>query len=97
MSVTRMNNFDAALGKQDELRDVLRGVVALVQTLDGCESCHLLRDAKEAHRFLIVEVWASIAHHQAAAQAIPRDKIAQVMPLLAAPPRGSYYETDRAY
>ena len=94
MGITRINHFETAEGKDAELLDFLRGVVAVVQGLDGCQSCHLLRDTQEPRRLAIVEVWDSIAHHQAAAKAIPPEQIAKVMPLLAAPLKGTYYEED---
>jgi hypothetical protein len=38
-------------------------------------------------------VWDDIASHQAAAAAIPPEKLAEVRPLLAEPPKGRYYES----
>ena len=96
MSITRINHFEAAEGKSVELRDFLRGVVAVVERQAGCQSCQLLRELQEPRRIAMVEVWESVAHHQAAAKAIPPEQIAQVMPLLAVPPRGNYFEADAA-
>ena len=94
MSITRINHFEAAEGKGADLLAFLRDVVAIVRTQHGCQACHLLRDAQEPRRIAIVEQWESIAHHQVAAKAISREQLAQVMPLLAAPPTGNDYEED---
>jgi quinol monooxygenase YgiN len=92
MSITRINHFSAAQNKGAELQAFLRGVVLVVQQQPGCEGCRLLVDAQNADRFVVVEDWASVAHHQAAARAIPPEEIAKVMPLLSAPPSGGYFD-----
>jgi len=92
MSITRINHFESAEGKADELRQFLQGVITVVQSVDGCLGCKLLQDPDQPRRLAIVEVWDSVAAHQAAAQAIPPEEIAKVMPLLAGSPMGNYYK-----
>ena len=92
MSITRINHFEAAEGKDHELRQFLKGVIKVVQAVDGCLSCKLLQDPDQPRRLAIVEVWDSVAAHQAAAKAIPPEEIAQVLPLLAGQPTGNYYK-----
>jgi quinol monooxygenase YgiN len=92
LSITRINHFEAAEGKAEELRQFLKGVITVVQSVDGCLGCRLLQDPEQPRRLAIVEVWDSVAAHQAAAQAIPHGEIAKVLPLLASQPMGNYYK-----
>ena len=92
MTITRINEFRAADGKTDALGVFLRSVIELVARSPGCRDCVLLVDPEDASRLAIIETWDSIASHRAAAANIPAEKIAEVRPLLAEPPRGRYYE-----
>jgi quinol monooxygenase YgiN len=92
MSVVRINEFHAASNKTTALRDFLRAVIAEIETAPGCQGCELLADQQDNTCLVIVETWDSVAAHQAAADRIPPEKIAEVRPLLAAPPKGHYYD-----
>jgi quinol monooxygenase YgiN len=91
MRTTRINTFIAKDGMVNELHEFLVSIISVITQLPGCESCHLLRRQDNAHELVIIESWTSVAAHQAAAQAIPPEKIAMVMPLLSQPPSGAYY------
>jgi quinol monooxygenase YgiN len=92
MSVTRLNDFRAAPGKESALRAFLGDVVIAVQGAPGCESVKLLLDQEDEAHFVIVETWADVAAHKAAAGRIPPEKLAEFMPLIASPPTGKYYD-----
>ena len=91
MSITRINRFQAKQGMVEELHAFLQSIISMVLQAPGCESCKLLRNQEDAHELVIIEEWASVAAHQAAAKNIPPEKIAAVMPMLANPPSGAYY------
>ena len=91
MAITRINEFHAAPNAEQALGDFLRKVIALVAEAPGCVSCELLRDPTDPSRYLILETWAEIAAHQAAASRIPPDMYAAFQKLIAEPPRGRYY------
>jgi quinol monooxygenase YgiN len=91
MSVTRINEFHAADGKEAALHAFLTNVIAQVRGAPGCESVALYTDPTDAARFLILETWDSIEAHKAAASRIPPEQMAAFMPLIAEPPRGRYY------
>lgn len=90
-SVTRINEFLAAEGKAEALGAFMQGVVNIVLKAPGCLDCRLLRHHEDGSRFAVIETWESIEAHQAAAKLIPAEMMAQVMPLLAAKPKGDYF------
>ena len=96
MSITRINKFVAKDGMGDQLHAFLTSLVPVIEQSPGCESCKVLRSQEHADEFLVVEAWVSVAAHQASAMNIPPEKIAAVMPLLASPPSGSYYDAGNA-
>lgn len=92
MYITRINEFQAANGKTPALKEFLLAVIAAVEKAPGALHCELLADSEDKSRLVVVETWESIAAHQAAAAIIPKEKIAEVTALLAAPPQGRYYQ-----
>lgn len=92
MSVTRINHFRAREGQGEVVRDQLRAIVPVIQALEACVSCQLLQDHQDGARFVVLEVWKSIEAHHAAAANIPKERVLQMMALLAEPPSGLYYE-----
>jgi quinol monooxygenase YgiN len=92
MSIVRINEFKAAAGKADGLREFLGSVIAQIKGAAGCQRVELLADHEDATRFAIVEAWDSIEAHQAAATRVPPEKMAEVQALLGDTPRGRYYD-----
>jgi quinol monooxygenase YgiN len=91
MRTTRINTFIAKDGMANELHEFLTSIISVITQLPGCESCNVLHRQDDAHELVIIETWTSVAAHQAAAQTIPPEKIAMLMPLLSKPPSGAYY------
>lgn len=91
MSVTRINEFRAIDGRQDELRLALTNLLPSIRASEGCLSVHLLQSESDPTRVVVVEVWRDHSTHQAAARAIPQTSLHKVMPLLATLPLGGYY------
>ncbi len=92
MSITRINDFRAAPSRERALQDFLRSVIAMIKDAPGCRDVELLVDREDPAHLVIVEVWSDVGAHQAAAARIPPDKLAEVRPLLAEPPKGRYYD-----
>jgi heme oxygenase (mycobilin-producing) len=92
MAITRINEFVAAPGQALALREFLTSVVTVIEEAPGCLGCEMLVGHEDDARLAIVETWESVAAHQAAATRIPPDKLAEIRPLLAEPPKGRYYE-----
>ena len=92
MAIVRINEFQAAAGKAEGLREFLASVVTQIEGAAGCQRVELLAAHEDAARFAIIETWDSIAAHQAAAMRIPPEQMAEVKALLGDAPRGRYYE-----
>jgi quinol monooxygenase YgiN len=92
MSVTRITEFRA---KDDEsvngLKDLLSQGVAIYAVSAGCRSCQLLQDQDDSKSLLILEVWDSVHHRDAAAAKIPSDVVTRAVEFSADPPSGRYF------
>lgn len=93
MTITRINQFEAQAGKEEQLHQFLQSVISIIQTCPGAISVRLLRSAEHAASFAIVEEWEDIASHQRAARAIPAEKMAEAGALFAKAPCGAYYQS----
>lgn len=94
MSITRINHFEAKSGSEADLLAFMQCVVAAVSAADGCINCRLLQGAESAAQFAVIEEWASIEHHKAAASIIPKEQLEQAMRFFAKPPFGIYYKYE---
>lgn len=91
MTITRINQFEAKPGAEERLYTLLRSVISIIETCPGCLSCRLLRSTENPACLAIIEEWDRIESHQKAAQAIPREKFAEVSALFGKPAAGMYY------
>ncbi len=93
MSITRIGQFRAVAGQQEALLDFLTGAVApAILAAAGNESVQVLQGEADPTLFVVIEVWADVAAHRSSVQHIPPEMVQQIMPLLAAPPTGDYYQ-----
>ena len=92
MAITRINDFQAAAGREQALRAFLRSVIAMIGAAPGCQEVELLVDPGSPGHLVIVERWDSVAAHQTAAKRVPPKKIAEISALLAGPPTERYYD-----
>jgi quinol monooxygenase YgiN len=56
----------------------------------GCESVTLYQSQDDPTKFTMIEIWDSVESHQASVKNIPSEKLAEIRPLLASTPSGSY-------
>jgi len=96
MQITRINRFYAAEGMSHTLLRFLKTVLSDLEHAQGLISCQLLQSAEAPRDITVIEVWASIHDHMEAAKIIPQEKLAEVIPLLDAPPTGSYYSIAKS-
>lgn len=92
MSVTRVNEFQAAQGSADDLYQFLQSLVPYISSSQGCLSCEVLRKVDELDRFVVLEKWESIDAHKVSVENFPQAEMQAAMKLIAAPPSGAYYQ-----
>lgn len=92
MSITRINEFQAAEGKSNELFDFLKSLVPFISGSNGCTSCEVLRNSDDLASFAVIEKWDSIENHKKSLENFPKEEMQAAMSLIGAPPKSSYYE-----
>jgi len=91
MSITRINEFQAAEGKVVELFTFLKELKEYIASSQGCESCEVLQNKDNESLFVVIEKWQSESFHQQSLANYPKEKMAAAMPLIGSPPKGGYY------
>jgi quinol monooxygenase YgiN len=94
MSITRINKFKAAEGKERDLFDFLHSLTTYITSSEGCISYEVLQNSDELSNFAIIEKWETIDSHKNSVANFPQDKMLAAMPLFGGAPSGSYYRTD---
>ena len=92
MSIVRLNDFEAKEGQEKELAEFLNSLVAFISESAGCISCELLRHYENPTRFVMLERWKSVEHHQNSYRSYPKEKMQKAMELFAKPPTGNYFQ-----
>ncbi|MGB0386649.1 MAG: putative quinol monooxygenase [Ardenticatenaceae bacterium] len=91
MSITRINECQAAEGKAEELFEFLNSLVPYISSSEGCLGCEVLRNSESQGSFVVIEKWASIECHKKSIDNFPREEMQAAMSLFGAPPKGAYY------
>lgn len=89
--ITRINQFQAAEDKADELHTFLTSLLPYISGSDGCISCEVLRNTEEKGTFAVIERWESKEAHQQSIAQFPQEEMQAAMPLFGGPPSGAYY------
>ncbi len=92
MTTHRIGVFQAKSDTIESLRDFLLSIMPLIKSSQGCETVMLYQSHDDPTMFNMIEVWDSIASHQASVKNIPPEMLAEVRPLLASSPSGGYYQ-----
>ncbi len=93
MSITRINQFQAKAGQGDNLRELIKSFLPMINSSEGCQSSQLLQSQDDPTKIVVIEVWDSVEAHQTSVKNIPTEVMQQAMKLLASPPKGGYYQT----
>ncbi|WP_281558119.1 antibiotic biosynthesis monooxygenase family protein [Thalassomonas sp. RHCl1] len=93
MSITRINEFLAAEGKAEELFTFLKSLMSYISSSEGCQSCEVLQSQDDENIFVVIEKWDSEHCHKQSVENYPKEKMAAAMPLIGAPPKGSFYRS----
>lgn len=91
MMVTRINEFQAAEGKAEELFSFLKSLVPYISSSEGCTLCEVLRNRENPESFMVIEKWDSVESHKRSLENFPQEEMEAAMPLFGAPPKGGYY------
>ncbi len=92
MSVTRINEFLAQEGQGETLRKLIQSFQADIEASQGCHSCKVLQSKQNADSVVVIEIWDSVEDHEASVKNIPVEALQAAMKLLAAPPKGEYFQ-----
>lgn len=91
MSITRVNEFQAAENQADALFSFLTSLMPYITSSEGCLSCELLVKEDDNSQFVVIEKWVSKEAHMQSIQNFPQEEMQAAMPLFGAPPKGAYY------
>lgn len=91
MSITRINEFQAAENRSDDLFVFLRSLLPHITSSTGNISCEVLKSNDSDNQFVVIEKWLSIEDHKASIALFPKEEMQSAMSLFAEPPKGAYY------
>src|SRR5215207_5380249 len=95
MSISRIGETQSKPETTEDLGDFLKSIMPMIKSSQGCQSVTLYQSHDDPTKFIMIEVWDSIESHQASVKNIPPKILAEIMPLLASAPTGSYYDWVR--
>lgn len=91
MNITRINEFQSAPNKEEELFEFLKSLLPYITSSEGSISCEVLRHTEKANTFIVIERWQSIEAHEKSVRQFPKEQMQAAMSLLGSPPNGGYY------
>ncbi len=93
MNITRVNQFQSAQKKEEELFKFLKSLIPYITSSEGCISCEILRSNESKDQFLVIEKWQSIEAHKKSIELFPKEEMQAAINLFGAAPNGSYYHS----
>lgn len=91
MSVSRIGQMQAKPDQVEQMREFLLSIMPGIKNSSGCESVQLYQSQDDPSNFIMIEVWDRVESHQASVRNISAEELEKIRPLLASPPRGSYF------
>jgi quinol monooxygenase YgiN len=85
MALVHSYQMTARPGSEGALADALAALAAAVNGLAGSQGAMVLRDRKEAHRFLFLEFWDGEEARKAAGSQLPKEIMGRIMAALGGP------------
>lgn len=85
MALVHSYDLTAGNGREDALGAALEALAEAVKSIAGSQGAMVLRDRKEASRFLFLEFWDNEESRKAAGSQLPRDVMGQIMGAVAGP------------
>ena len=99
MTVTRIDEFRAHPGMDDELRDLIQSNVPKILAAKGCPSCQVLQNIDDSTRILLIDTWDDAERHRAMVEDltsmknVPSGLMEKGLELMSTPPKGAYYRS----
>lgn len=91
MSITRINQFKSAEGKEGELFEFLNFLSSYISSSEGNLHYEVLRNNEDQSDFVVIEKWDSIEAHKTSVANYPVEKMQAAMPLFGGMPISNYY------
>jgi quinol monooxygenase YgiN len=79
MAIVHTYDLNAASGKADDLGSALEALAEAVKSIAGSQGAMVLRDVKDAQRFLFLEFWADEPSRKAAGAQLPKEVMGRIM------------------
>ncbi|MGL1888885.1 MAG: antibiotic biosynthesis monooxygenase [Reichenbachiella sp.] len=92
MSITRINEFEAVSGKEEEMHTFLKSLIPYISNSKGCDSCEVLRLVDNTSICVVIEKWDTLDSHKKSIENFPKAEMADAMSLFAAPPKSASYQ-----
>ena len=94
MSITRINKFKSAEGKETELLEFLKSLTSYITSSEGNLSYEVLQNNEDHSDFAIIERWKSIEAHRNSVDSFPKEEMLSAMSLFGGAPSGNYYDNS---
>ena len=91
MSLTRINELEAADGAVESLHTFLTELLDYLKASEGCLGAELLVSEEKSGRFVVIERWATKEAHSASLAAYSPDAMAKARPLIGGIPKGEFF------
>lgn len=87
MALVHSYDLTARQGSEEALGQALEALGEAVKSIAGSQGAMVLRDRKEANRFLFLEFWDDEASRKAAGSQLPKDVMGALMAAVGGPIR----------
>jgi heme-degrading monooxygenase HmoA len=92
MALVHSYAMTAKAGSEDALQHALEALGRTVDGIAGSQGAIVLRDRKDAQKFLFLELWDSEESRKAASSQLPKVVMGQIMEALGSPPQMVDYD-----
>ena len=85
MGLVHSYDLTARAGREEALGNALEALGEAVKGIAGSQGAMVLRDRKEANRFMFLEFWEDEASRKAAGSQLPKDVMSALMAAVGGP------------
>ncbi|MDG2002826.1 MAG: antibiotic biosynthesis monooxygenase [Novosphingobium sp.] len=92
MAIAHSYDMTARTGSEEALGAALEALGEAVKAIAGSQGAMVMRDRKEANRFLFLEFWEDEASRKAAGSQLPKEVMTAIMGAVGGPLRMADYD-----